>query len=334
MKRKHFIIGLGLALLAALLLLLWPKNPGPRQAERDFLPSGEQSASQPEIPPAALEEADQERRSLVVEAVESMLNTPITFYGKVIDQHGDPVPNARVGYSLLDKFNESGSNAHTYADNDGHINISGVKGAVLGVSVSKEGYYKIHNVSNQRFAYGYGTDSSVKPAPTRDNPAVFILHKMGEMESLIRLENPSFRLRKDGTPVIVDLATGRESSAGQFKVQAWTGERIPDGPRFYDWRCRVSVPGGGLVERRGELDFEAPVEGYREFDEIVMPKDAERWTKDVKKSYFIRLPDGRHARISFSFTSGGYHYFRIDSYLNPKPGSRNLEYDPAKRVKP
>jgi hypothetical protein len=100
----------------------------------------------------------------------------------------------------------------------------------------------------------------------------------------------------------------------------------------YDWRFRLTVPGGGVVERTGEFAFEAPKEGYREVVEFAMPKDVERWKQDFRNEYFVKLRNGRYARMKFRITSGGAHFATVSSYLNPTPGSRNLEYDPAKTV--
>ena len=47
--------------------------------------------------------------------------------------------------------------------------------------------------------------------------------------------------------------------------------------------------------------------------------------------YYVIFADGKYARIDFTMTAGGEHFFTINSYLNPS-GSRHLEYDPKKRV--
>jgi hypothetical protein len=296
-------------------------------------PADAQSAHPIDESSKIIVERDREKeRQALHKGIIDMLNAPITFSGRVVDQHGDPVPHANARYSLLDKFNASGSGGETRADGVGYFEISGVRGAVLGVNVSKDGYYQIHNVSNQRFAYGTGPDGYTKPPPTKEDPAILVLHKMGETEPLIYIENRSFRIPKDGTPVRVDLATGRASEVGQLKVEAWTSERDPGGLRYYDWKCRVSVPGGGLVERAGQFEFEAPVGGYLQSFEVVMEKNDPDWQRRFEKNLFLRTQDGRHARIKITFTSGGDHYLRLESHFNPQSGSRNLEYDPAKRI--
>ena len=272
-----------------------------------------------------------EARQQVVSAIESALNAPITFYGKVVDQNGEPVPFARAAYGLLDKFNESGTNGHVDADANGFFTIQGVRGAAIGVNVSKPGYYQIHKVSDQYFGYGGSGDSMSKPPPLPEKPAVFVLQKMGETEPLVRLEK-SARLAKNGIPTLLDLASGSVSSEGNLRIEAWTDE--PERGRKFDWRCRVTVPSGGLVERRDQFDFEAPEEGYVESVEITMRRDAEQWMSQQQRDFFLKLPDGHFARINFRMIAGGNHYFILESFLNPTPGSRNLEFDPAKVVKP
>jgi len=63
-----------------------------------------------------------------------------------------------------------------------------------------------------------------------------------------------------------------------------------------------------------------------------MPKDSERWKRDFEAEYFVKLASGHYARMRFRITTGGTHSARVSAYLNPTPGSRNLEYDPAKKV--
>jgi hypothetical protein len=325
-KAKQLAAGLVILILA----LLWFLFPRPILVSPEMAKIDPLTSHQPAEATTVPAEEDSARRK-VAEIVGSMLNTPIVFYGKVVDQNGDPVPEANVDYGLLDKFNESGSVGKTRADGGGNVKISGVRGAVISVSVYKKGYHFIEDLSKGSFAYGYGNDAYTKSPPTRENPAVLVLHKMVVTEPLIRLENPSFRLKKDGTPMKVNLATGKVSNSGQLQVQAWTAERPPDGTKRFDWKYRISVPGGGVIERANPFDFEAPEKGYHNFLEFEMPANVERWIPGIEKSYFLRLADGRYARIEFRMVAQGYHYFRIDSLLNPKSGSRNLEFDPKSK---
>jgi hypothetical protein len=86
-----------------------------------------------------------------------------------------------------------------------------------------------------------------------------------------------------------------------------------------------------VVERTGKFDFEAPISGYQSIVEFSMSKDAERWKNDFEAEYFVKLANGHYARMEFRITTGGDHFASIDVYYNPS-GSRNLEYDPKKRL--
>jgi hypothetical protein len=107
---------------------------------------------------------------------------------------------------------------------------------------------------------------------------------------------------------------------------------VRDAERHYNWHCRVSVRDGGLIKRNGQFDFEAPKTGYKSSDEIVMSQTAERWQPQGERQYFVRLHDGRYARVHLKMVAQGDHFFRLESYLNPS-GSPNLEFDPSKTVK-
>lgn len=342
MNRKRAIcVSVSGFLVVLLLILAWPKISTSQPSKVEPTPPAHPSASMQSPPdpgqaslPQSKGEAErirQEKRQKVETQIEGMLNTAIAFYGKVVDQNGDSVPNARVGYGLVDKFAASGGKGETVADTRGFFTISGVRGAVISVSVYKDGYYAIQNVSNQSFAYGYGSDTDTKPPPSKDSPAIFVLQKMGQAEPLIELSSRQLEVPRTGQPVTIDLATGRPSQSG-LQVSSQIGEKTQG--RF-DWRYELNVPGGGLVERAGQFEFEAPQDGYKDKTEVGMLASKPDWKNADEKSYFVKLPDGRFARIQVRFYPRDYRsMIVIESYLNPTPGSRNLEYDPAKRIEP
>jgi hypothetical protein len=340
MNHRKIVIAIGLLILGALLWsLLKPMQLKVRSVTTEPRQASSHSGvtnptTTPNVSPALQNAQDQvARRREVVDKIQRSLATPITFYGKVVDQNGDPVPDATVNYNALDKFDAPGSQYHGQSDANGHFSISGIGGAVLSLGVRKEGYYMIDGKSANSFAYGVGPDSARRQPPTKDNPAIFVLHKRGMAEPLIHISSRTYRIPRDGTPVEVDLTTGRVSPQGHLRVEAWTEDQVKDARQHYNWRCRISVPNGGLVERKGQFDFEAPADGYNPSDEIVMPRTAEKWQPQAKRSYFIRLAGNKYARLTFYMIAQGNHFFEIESYVNPTPDSRNLEFDPNKTVK-
>ena len=265
----------------------------------------------------------------MIERIAEAFDAPITFYGKVVDQNGSAVANAKVAYTTADKFAQSGTNYTTEADGRGYFEIQGVKGAVLGVNVSKAGYYQVHNVSNQRFAYGVGPDGYTKPAPSKEERAVFILQKKGESESLVQLSSRQFTIPQNGEAVAIDLVPGRSSQA-----TIWVSSQVEKGKSDrFDWSFEISAPGGGLIEREKQFDFEAPTEGYEEAVNVGMDGSEPAWKSRAEKSYFAKLANGTFARLHIRFRASDYKStIVLESYLNPEPDHRNLEYDPAKRA--
>jgi|GEM_PF-3643695 len=131
---------------------------------------------------------------------------------------------------------------------------------------------------------------------------------------------------KDGSPMAVDLEIGRATTArqGDIVLECWTQNEgmDPNLAQPYDWRFRLTVPGGGVVERTDEFAFEAPAEGYREVVEFAMPKDAERWKQHFEAEYFVKLGDGRYARMQFRITTGGAHF------ATAKMGNQTVRFQP------
>lgn len=344
-RTKLFLVA-GLLLLALLLwLFLWSPSvvdggkvsPASAQtlSETAKGPEIESSVNKPMPAPSTAEEQLQRKRE-AVNQVKAVFSAPIAFYGKVVDQHGEPVKGALADYSAIDRFFESGSKYKSVSNDQGLFFIEKIKGAGLLVSVSKEGYYPIDGKSSASFAYGVGPDSYRKAPPTKNEPAVFVLHKMGETEPLIRIETGGITVPKNGSPVRVGLGTGSKSTSDQaaIQVEAWTNNQglEPNVKQPYDWHLRVTVPGGGLVERKDQFEFLAPEDGYMSHVEFGYRKDDQPWKSRFERNYFAKLSNGTYARFKLFFTSAGDHYFTLESYLNPTSGNRNLEYDPSKVV--
>jgi hypothetical protein len=347
---KSNLVAIGL-IVAAILAIFWWKSQ--KQSLPEPVPKAEaqtNQASPNKTLPAATavtnreekvqttlpDSATPEERKMALADLErklaAALATPITFYGKVVDQSNQPIAGVEISYETQDKFGASGSNYHGASDENGMFSISNIRGASLYVGAGKEGYYS-RNKSYGTFNYAGNPNP---PPPTRDNPAIFVLVKMGETEPLVPVDRDVL-VPKDGTPVNVDLATGKAVSAGKgnFQVQCWTHDedKKPNQQLEYAWNCKVTVPGGGLQYRTNEFEFEAPLEGYYQSDEMGMPQLGVRWNAHIKRNYFLKLGDGRYARIQLEMVAAGGHFVSIETYLNPISGHRNLEFDSKKAIK-
>jgi hypothetical protein len=254
---------------------------------------------------------------------------PINFYGRVVDENGQPVSAAKVQFSWTDLTPAGNSTAITTSDSEGAFSLRGTAGRVLQVDVSKEGYYKPKEERLKSFDYAaFWSGNYHQPNP--GNPVLFHLRKKGAGEP-ISSGHLFTDIPTDGTAVRFDLLnSGRVSPTGQLEIVAVTNtEKYP--PRIFDWRASISVPSGGLVEHNVEFPFDAPQDGYQPRIDFSMPASAPNWKRGIDKSYFIQFGSPpRYGRIQVSI-DGASPKIALDFWVNPS-GSRNLEPDDVQQV--
>jgi hypothetical protein len=317
---------------ALLSLTCFAQNANPARTEPSAADRGRllELVNQPPGPPlkaTAAPEQEANARYLAIFA------TPISFYGKVVDQEGKPVDGAKVKYETGDQPdpNRKATSWTIATDGKGEFSIVG-KGAQLYVETSRDGYYRTPNIGGKRGsfdAFPYAMRSPADPPlPTKDSPAIFVLRKKGAPAALTH-SMADTKILKDGTPVEISLTTSRSVPLGQgdIRVEAWTDDQNKTARGRYNWRCRVTVLEGGLARRYDDFDFQAPTEGYALSDEFGENSEEERWHPVEERDYFLKLRDGRFARMKFSMAAGGAHFVEVESYVNPNPGDRNLEYE-------
>lgn len=255
--------------------------------------------------------------------------TPISFFGRVVDQTGASVPLADIKMAANDKALGGKPSEYTLkSDAEGLFSITAIKGLTLAVEVSKPGYRVVPPADGKVTSSGifdYGLLSTRgRHHPQKEKPVLFTLRKPGQIEPLEKVGKRNFTIQRDGTPLTISL-----DRTGQHDVvlRCWNSDRLrAEGQRQYDWRFEASVLNGGLVPYKG-LDTDAPMDGYVAQDVVEMPSSLppEQWRRFVERSYFIRFDDQTFARAKLEMRAGGDHFVVWESVFNPKPGSRNLE---------
>jgi hypothetical protein len=349
--RRTFVL-VALLILAALLWFLLPKSkPVPPLAiapsPKSSVQTREQTGTHPSpakdaqgrllpVAPNAPPESEKRKESEAseIEMYRRAFSAPISFYGKVLDERGNPIEGATAKLIAIASPLSNGTTYERISDAQGLFAIAGIHGIGLVVRVTKAGYYPTDQ-SKGKVSYGKLPTTDERAVPTPDAPAIFVLRKMGETVPLVHLKAKDYPVDGKGTAVEVNLATGAQArgNGSQLRVEVWSDDPTYGARGPYGWHARVTVPGGGLIERQGEIDFEAPADGYTPSFETSMARNAERWRDGFDRQFFACLADGRYARFSLSLTTGGL-FFRLESFLNPTPGNRNLEFDPAKAITP
>ena len=340
----------GAAMLIVAVALYWWFKPQPAHPPLAAKPSVDASQAPTQATPANSPSAAPTQQTVIApvknepdtnqqKAFMAALITPFSFWGKVIDHKGNPVGGATVEWSANNNPNPygSGTKGRTESDADGMFSVTSF-GIGMYAKVSKDGYGQIptelrgQRGSSGGFSNAGKLGNTDSPMGTRSDPAIFILRKKGDAAELIHVTERPVKVPKNGAPVEIALETGQAVPAGQgdLRIECWTEDQKRDAQGNYPWRCRVSVPGSGLMKREGEYDFEAPADGYQPHDDITPPE--ERWSAKAERQYFVKMADGHFARVNLRMRTGGEHFVVIESYFNPKPGSRNLEYDPGKQA--
>lgn len=263
------------------------------------------------------------KQAQTVAGVLAALQTPINLSGRIIDQSGEPVSQAEVRYTATDKFDAKGSDYTLASAEDGTFTISGIKGGVLLVSVSKKGYRQVAGESDAAFAFGIGSDSTRRPPPA--GVAEFRLRKAGEIAPLLHMSSRQITVPSDGSGISVSLNDGKTGPPGRghLDLTARVGETSV---RPFDWDFTITVPGGGLVERTNQLAFVAPDAGYVTTAQKGSSKNEDKnWSSRRNGDFFIRLPDNRYGRLRFRFYGGPRMYVVLESFVNTTPGDRNTE---------
>ncbi len=192
-----------------------------------------------------------------------------------------------------------------------------------GVGHSRNGVTLYYDPNGKFFYYAGQNQNFV---PDAGNPVVFRLRTKGEGADLIHYDR-SFQLPKDGTPVLVDLPTGKVtvSSQNAIQVEAWIYDSEKIDKWKFNWKGRVSIPGGGLQIYDEEFPFIAPEENYS-LDEVIdmSVTNNPSWSNFASRNYYIHTADGNYGRMVFKMIPSGDHFCELSLYFNPT-GSRNLE---------
>ena len=250
-------------------------------------------------------------------------------YGKVVDQNGQPVAGAEVqanidkGVNLIDAVSEE---HQTKTDAQGLFHFLGLHGQGMGIRFQKEGYSYDANLPSER-------PSNYLPDP--NTPLIFSMWKLRGAEPLVHDQLHDY-LPCDGSVTRFDLLTGKKSTNGDFFVSLSRNpiNIIPNKP--FNWLVTLEVANGGLLEFSNQpYPYEAPIEGYQTKVAFDFPTNAPHWNSLFTPAFYFKSKDGKvFGRMTIKIMADYQPpptLIRAEIYANPA-GSRNLEFDPSKRI--
>jgi hypothetical protein len=253
----------------------------------------------------------------------------IRFFGQAVDQTNKPIENARVTFQWA--AGELTPERTVYSGADGRFELTNVKGKRLEVRVAKEGYHS-GSASFGSFEYAaFWEDIFLVPDQTK--PVLFRLYKRGTSEPLY-FWSVAKNLPANGSIYRFDLTSGTFGDRGEIEFAIT--RRNEKGPREFDYTVTVqSANTSGIAITDDELMVEAPLGGYRnslQFQEYFGTKE---FTHIQKLRFYVRTAGGKYAAVQGQIAQMAAPEAQIQMvvYFNPN-GSRNLEYDPARRINP
>jgi hypothetical protein len=267
--RPRFLIFILIVVLLMVALLLW-RRPVPPSANTEKLSAAVQSNSpaapligQPTLqakPPSDVVTNSEARRQAILGQIIAQKNIPVDFYGLVIDQDSNPIPDVKIKSSVRHwkasdpNFGIIGADqipleATTGAD--GRFELTGASGDVFGVLLTKDGY----DAEPGNSGFGAGSYSYA-------NPVVFKMWSTNIHEKLITGKY-AFKIVPDGRSYYINLTEGTISESGTGDLNVWIQytNQIKDS-RLYNWSAGINVINGGLQDATDSSMWAAPASGY------------------------------------------------------------------------
>ena len=261
-----------------------------------------------------------------------MNSKPMDTFGKVIDQYGNPVIDARATMGVLefasDGIHTVSKQYYTTTDSEGKFHFIGQYGAMAGFGFDKKGYEYSSRSPSQTRNQNYSPDPAY--------PIIFKVWKCKGAEPMV-IAQIHEKVPCDGSAVRFDLLKGKRVQEGGDMIVSLIRNpvNIVSGKHF-EWSVTIESPDGGMIEYTTPHPYEAPADGYLAATTNKMPANMQHWTSEFTRSYYFKIRNGGiYGRMTVDIAA---HFqppptpFNALIYANPS-GSRNLELDPDKIVK-
>jgi len=356
MKIRRSILGLCVAVIVLLVLVVWfTRRPAATPPAKEDAPA--ETTEQPpamrpgrsETIPAALPRSNDAaatthpnavvstpapaKEERAREALSTLNDVPIDFYGKLQDQFGNPVAGAEITGSVI--FDNGSSNGvrqvQTTSDANGLFALHGGSGESLSVVPRKEGYALASDNAGFKYSHFY---PEARHVPNPSQPVVIEMRKLEGAERLIHYQSKVY-VPLDGTPVRLDLQTGKRVDIGGDIIIRVESSPVPNVTEKYDWKATIQAINGGLATTSTEFEkmYVAPESGYESEFVVSYVKDAQPWANGFTGGFYLKSRDGGSygklgLGINTDIVKNGAVFVMLNAYVNPA-ASRNLELDAA-----
>lgn len=290
-------------------------------------------------------------------------NQSVVFYGKCVNQDGEPIGGVSVKAKLT-KMRKTMTSAlandgfkyyeylETKSDENGRFEFIDKGSYLLLESIKKDGYMDARG-PGRGFQFGqvlYGSAMAGMHEPDPLDPVVFTMWEKGDgSEALLTKRpeggagGPDVNIGKSaaGRPFYFDFSRGERSNnlaadslriIGKNEGDAhWDPVKLKNvvNNRYYPWSFQLDLPGGGLLETDDLFLFRPPESGYQESYEFAVTDAPEDWAGDVfGKKFYFKTGNGNYGSFILDVRSsaqGDVRFYFDKVFFNPN-GERDLEY--------
>lgn len=249
----------------------------------------------------------------------------ITFYGKVIDQQGQPVPNAQVLYAATSPHANSSGSGGKLTDKDGMFLIDDARGAVLGIDkIIVPGYeFNIPMFTN---FFAYKESSKALLWTDHLNPETAYVFEGWKIENgypLTSHAKTTYGFELDKT-YSMDFRTSNKKEVKHLGKNDVLDLQVlfERNDEADTWSLSLKVPDGGLLGVSDQYMNLAPETGYQQ----TLTFNGGRRDLSISVNFYIKSR-GDYGRLLVEIAP----YMRIgsaliiDHVMNLEQG-RNLEY--------
>lgn len=258
-------------------------------------------------------------------------NVPIEFWGRVVDQDGQSIPDAVIAYRVHRSGRQEpsgfvGDDSHksqVASSGDGGFSITGDRGVTLSIEGIQKSGYRL--AGKQQLDFGYhGTPDLFSPSPRQ--PQVFVLIHTAAMPSLVRYSQ-KYSLPWDGQAIRYDIQSGRPSPTGELRIVASRSQ--PDQMGRFDWSFAISVAEGGILEAHKGKALIAPDSGYATSWTCGYKAESKPWRFGLTSQLFVKTSKGEFGLLNLQIYADAKpagKSLHVEGFINPD-GGRLLEYD-------
>jgi hypothetical protein len=338
MKTKIIIIYCSVILIViAFNWLIFSKKTEPAQAIQDSNSNASAVVNPPPIQQVQVEAQRVEPNPIVPSHIEQISqtnisdhreqfltfignkNAPIDFFGKVVDQDGNPLEGAKIKAQAREWYvtptfgvDARFPSVDKVSDTAGRFEIQGIKGDAPTIeSLERDGY----DPEPSAF-HVYGTSIG-----SLNDPMIFKMWKTNIHEQLIVGEK-RFHIAIDGQPHFIDLTKGTISESGEGDLKVWIkypAETTAD--QTNNWLFEIDAINGGLLEEHDPNSsmYLAPENGYTPTFQHnrKLIRSGQRGTTGLRRFYVMLKNGQEYGRFTIQI---------IAPYNDKIPGMIDIQY--------